>query len=886
MPYEIDLRPPAGLLHASVGEHEVPVLIFKTEEDANANRPDTYTFTVNVKDVDECTNKQLPKEWQAECNGAYTYCENRPGSYACKCYAGTLGVRPCEGESSSTDCSHSCVNPGRDWETRCHREFACGDVNECNQDDLNDCHKMATCTDIPCDQFEGRHADPVTCENSFKCGCKDGYEGKGHGEDGCTGIDECAVGTHDCDAHADCTDADPTDENGWTKFECACRKGYEGDGKTCDAKVLCAEVDRLGLCEPKVATCQPCTGKDVNDESVKCRDSPTKIEEHGKFKCVCKTHYEGDGFNPRANPENEGCKVIDYCVHEKGNDCNDNAACVDEGEGAYHCDCNGGYESKTPGAHGSNGCQNIDECSSNNLHDCHYGAECTDHTPTKDNDGLRYSCKCKEEEGWAANTDAPKPAYGANGCKDNTPPKAFIMCESELRTKLDMSAQVKVQTVARTPEFATCEPEYTEMTQTEAQHCKCKSGNSVFEQYSGYKELGMVVKDDSHELHSLKQVTGYAKLPVDHGGHMYLTRVGTFKEAVQYSLTPTMDGVRGDKQSWYREIEVTSVDECKRTDIPEQFQHKCHEYAECNDNDKSYGCKCFDGYGNKTHDGYKKGAGKNPEEEGCADTRPPVIHLAGKYPLEIQECLCGGGALAATPPTPGQLTSNGLSASAVDRISVKREDGSWDHAFKKTVAVTQVDATMVECADIPQAGEGLDQHKDVDFEEFSCDHVTSAWKISYNAEDEAGNAAAPRAHYVIVRQVEVLKRLLELEAFVADYNNATNSTFEKIKTAHDDTKSRLSSFNAFVTLWTQRVTTAVGAAVLIYVLWHGMVPTIFKMFNALLMPSTMRRREFEHGYDLWCRIRSVGFATALDRAQATEEAWAAVEDARVDDDGK
>ena len=40
-------------------------------------------------------------------------------------------------------------------------------------------------------------------------------------------VDECALGTHDCDVNAYCTDTHPS-------FKCTCMAGYKGDGKTCE----------------------------------------------------------------------------------------------------------------------------------------------------------------------------------------------------------------------------------------------------------------------------------------------------------------------------------------------------------------------------------------------------------------------------------------------------------------------------------------------------------------------------------------------------------------------------------------------------------------------------------------------------------------------------
>lgn len=59
------------------------------------------------------------------------------------------------------------------------------------------------------------------------------------------GVDECAAGTHDCQANATCVD---TAES----FTCQCNAGYTGNGDTCSAQVACGVTP--SLCDPN-ATC-------------------------------------------------------------------------------------------------------------------------------------------------------------------------------------------------------------------------------------------------------------------------------------------------------------------------------------------------------------------------------------------------------------------------------------------------------------------------------------------------------------------------------------------------------------------------------------------------------------------------------------------------------
>ena len=100
----------------------------------------------------------------------------------------------------------------------------CLDIDECELG-FDDCNENATCTDTV---------------GSFSCTCNLGYSGDGlnctskHAstvfvymcEDVVLDIDECALGTDNCDVNADCADTIGS-------FNCTCNIGYLGNGITC-----------------------------------------------------------------------------------------------------------------------------------------------------------------------------------------------------------------------------------------------------------------------------------------------------------------------------------------------------------------------------------------------------------------------------------------------------------------------------------------------------------------------------------------------------------------------------------------------------------------------------------------------------------------------------
>jgi hypothetical protein len=95
------------------------------------------------------------------------------------------------------------------------------DIDECAEG-THTCQAPATCTDLDGD-FRCDCLPPFVGDGAYGCRCPDGYEPYGYG---CRDIDECLLRTDRCSDFADCINQ-PGD------YDCTCKPGYTGDGWTC-----------------------------------------------------------------------------------------------------------------------------------------------------------------------------------------------------------------------------------------------------------------------------------------------------------------------------------------------------------------------------------------------------------------------------------------------------------------------------------------------------------------------------------------------------------------------------------------------------------------------------------------------------------------------------
>ncbi|XP_074649544.1 uncharacterized protein LOC141904781 [Tubulanus polymorphus] len=262
-------------------------------------------------------------------------CRNTIGAYACDCWPG-----------SSRNLAGKCI-----------------DVNECGLDRLNDCHRDATCVNIP---------------GSYKCECKSGYYGNGtHCED----IDECEI-TRLNNCSQQCN-------NVVGGFNCSCYQGFDlgADNRTCIVKdgSKCTNASKCNQDCYKQGGADTCTCRsgymlmngsvcvDINE----CNDTTHKCSQichnsDGGYTCSCRT-----GFKMEA--DKRSCSNIDECsLTPYPCAAGDLSVCTDT-DGSYACQCKPGYQGD------GKSCQDVDECQTGT--NCPAKATCI-------NKPGHFTCKC------------------------------------------------------------------------------------------------------------------------------------------------------------------------------------------------------------------------------------------------------------------------------------------------------------------------------------------------------------------------------------------------------------------------------------------------------------------------------------------------------------
>ncbi|CBY35675.1 unnamed protein product [Oikopleura dioica] len=240
-------------------------------------------------DIDECAEDTVVNVCGAH---ALLSCTNTIGSYECSCIDGYNMIFTTEQD--------------------------CVQVDECT-DGLHDCVTDATGI---CNDF-----DPNVDGIKYECGCVEGYYGTGFANgQGCIElVDECDVGTHNCDVNADCF-------NTQAAFTCTCHAGFTDDNND---GTVCTNIDE---CTDGLHNCSDAAVGGI------CTDNP------GSFVCSCDDAISYDEFGDGLS-----CILkVDECA-DNTHSCDTDATCTDTIE-AFECACNAGYDG--PGWF----CYNVDEC--------------------------------------------------------------------------------------------------------------------------------------------------------------------------------------------------------------------------------------------------------------------------------------------------------------------------------------------------------------------------------------------------------------------------------------------------------------------------------------------------------------------------------------------
>jgi hypothetical protein len=263
-----------------------------------------YTGTTCATNIDECasdpcvqgTCRDGVNGFTCACNAGWTgtlcnvkinYCAANPcdNGFTCACNAGWTGTlcnvkinycaaNPCDngGTCTSLETSYRCTCPPGYTGNRCQTN-----IDECAS---SPCRNGGTCNDGVA---------------KFTCTCPSNYAGALCADD----VNECSSAQlNTCSANADCISRPGT-------YDCACKPGYTGDGRTCTEVNECSSnpCANGGTCADRVngfiCICPPgFTGPTCATNIDECGSNPcanggTCTDGIDDFSCSCAAGYEG-----------------------------------------------------------------------------------------------------------------------------------------------------------------------------------------------------------------------------------------------------------------------------------------------------------------------------------------------------------------------------------------------------------------------------------------------------------------------------------------------------------------------------------------------------------------------------------------------------------------
>jgi hypothetical protein len=161
------------------------------------------------------------------------------------------------------------------------------------------------------------------------CDCAPEWTGQYCGAD----IDECTLGTDNCDANAACS-------NTVGSFSCDCNAGYSGDGLTCTGTLCAANESVTGnVCTACADGTTNAAGDDASSDDTLCEATLCAADDHvSEHTCVaCDPGYTNDaGDDPSG--ANTSCTDIDECTVGTALEvCSSKYATCTNTPGSYDC---------------------------------------------------------------------------------------------------------------------------------------------------------------------------------------------------------------------------------------------------------------------------------------------------------------------------------------------------------------------------------------------------------------------------------------------------------------------------------------------------------------------------------------------------------------------
>ena len=354
-----------------------------------------------------------------------TICKDTDGSFTCECkpyFASTTGDtigaddlfcvdinecdnNPCdalatcenqrvEDHTDPTQLGYACNCP-TGYDGSADNGATCTEIDECADSNLNDCDGQATCTNDP--------------PGSFTCTCNAGYVGNGHlSGNGCTEIDECVLGLHDCDQFAECI-------NNVGSYECQCLDGFESfvvpEARVGDChdinECTTAIAEYAHECDPN-AKCTNVLPSYVNLGTAASNAAGGGTGATGSGAAGSGAAGSGAAGSGAAGSGAAGSGASGSGAAGRRRRRDLSLSSADLAAIGYNCTCNSGYVGDAFSATATNtiladlladgsrtdpGCRELDPCA-DKLHNCDPNADCTTLAT-----GVSYSfeCTCKDK---------------------------------------------------------------------------------------------------------------------------------------------------------------------------------------------------------------------------------------------------------------------------------------------------------------------------------------------------------------------------------------------------------------------------------------------------------------------------------------------------------